>query len=424
MGSSRWSVASAAIVLCVGVTSAAAQKADEDLYAKPQPKNRPAPLVGLTETQRIEPATGLIDLAIAADGAGLLAYVVADAASHAEIHVLDTATGEDLRTVDISTLTTAPQRLWFVGRGKDAPILVVGPRATADDGETSSDVEAWVLDPRAKASKKGPPHFGPAEAIVLATRKGKPFVAVRTVKIGRKGTVYAFTRYDPKKGKKLGKPRTLTMIGGRDAKLGFTFHHWTGDGMVAVGIKEGDLDEHQDVRVPDSEARFDGLDPAQKKLAITAIADPMDHARRWETLESAGGPALFVRVGAGLDGLDLWRDDHPVRLALDQTWELYDPSTLSYGVDDDGTVWLGLAIDPWNRPAVARKKADPDYFDVFRVDGERATRVGRVLAPKGRFAVGATAGRVWLLERNVGFDRGGKALTFYTSGETPAPAVD
>ena len=36
-----------------------------------------------------------------------------------------------------------------------------------------------------------------------------------------------------------------------------------------------------------------------------------------------------------------------------------------------------------------------------------------MLAPKAQFAIGATAGKVWLIERNVGFDRGGKSLTIY-----------
>jgi hypothetical protein len=406
MGFHRWLASGVVVVLVGALTAGGVARADDDLYAKPKPKNAPAPLVGLTQTQRIEPASGLIDVAIAADGAGLLAYVAADAASHAEVHVFDIATGTDVRVVDVSAFTTAPSRLWFTGKGKDAPILVVGPPASAIDGTQSTVQKAWLLDPKAK---KGPRAFGPGEAIVLAERKGKRFVAVRTSKVGKKGTVYTFTRFDLKKGKKIGKPKTLTLDGG------FTFHHWTADGMIAVGTKEGDFDKKEDVRLPDSEAWFDGLDPAAKKPTVSAIKDPMAHARRWQTLATEGGRSLFARVADDLDGVELWRDDQPAKLALDQPWQQYEPKSLSFGVGDDGTVWIGLAVDPWNREAVGRKKADADYFDVFRVDGANAIRVGRVLAPKGRFAIGATAGQVWLLERNVGFDRGGKTLTFYST---------
>ena len=46
----------------------------------------------------------------------------------------------------------------------------------------------------------------------------------------------------------------------------------------------------------------------------------------------------------------------------------------------DGTAWLVLKMDPVNAEAVARKKADPEYLDVFRVDGTgKAVRKGRVL---------------------------------------------
>jgi hypothetical protein len=370
----------------------------------------PEALVGLTETHRIEPGEGgFIELATAHDGGTLVAYVIADAASKAELHVRDVSTGDEVRMIDLSPYTLAPRRLWFIGKGKDAPLLVIGP----PDSE-STDLRAWLFDPK---SKKPPKVFGPGEAIVLAKRKGKSFVAVRTSKLDKKGAVvYTVTRYDLKKAKKIGKPKTLRLLGDRDEKLGFTFHHWMDDGMVAVGKKEGEWDKKEGIRMPDREARIDLVDPGTKLAMKTLeIKDLRAHARAWENIATEGGEtSLRVRVKTDLTGVEAsWDGETETELPI-ADWTLYEPKSLTWGVGDDGTLYLGISIDPWNRPAVNRKKADPEYFDIFKVVDKKPQRIGRILAPKARFAIGAVGGTVWVLERNVGFDRGAKSLVFYS----------
>lgn len=386
-----------------GSPDAAAQPA----IRKPAPPPLPA-VVDLTEVARIAPAAGLIDRAIADDGAGRLAYVAADAATRAEVVVIDVATGAEQRRVDVAALTAAPARLYFVGAGAEAGLFVIGRPLPTDDQPYAEGQVGALYDAAGKEVRR----LGPAESIAVVTVKGKPAVAVRTVTPAKKGgDTYKVELFDPKKGKRIGKARSLTLVDGRDAKLGFRVNHWTADGTVAVGIKDGEYSRKEDMRMPDSEGRFDLVTGT---LTTTPIGDVVAHTRRFLVLAQAGGPAAFARVAEDLTGVELWRDDHPVAVRLDQPFELYDPKSLAWGVGDDGTLWLGLAVDPWNRPAVDRKKADPAYFDVFRVAADgAATREGRVLAPKARFDIGATAGHVWLLERNVGFDRGGKALTIF-----------
>jgi len=58
--------------------------------------------------------------------------------------------------------------------------------------------------------------------------------------------------------------------------------------MIAVGLIEGEYDKKQDMKLPDREARIDLVDPAAKKPVTTEIADPMEHARRWQTLSTEG----------------------------------------------------------------------------------------------------------------------------------------
>jgi len=374
-------------------------------------KGPPAPLEGVSEVAKLVPAEGLIDTAVAVDGKGLLAYVVADAAAKAEVHVVEVATGKEVRAFDVSALTSQPERLWFIGDGPRAGVFVVG-KPVGPDGEVVTDgtVIGALFD---AAGVEGKKKFGPAPLLLVRDPDSpKPLVIVKRVVPGKGGAeVHEVERWDLRKGKRLG-VKKLSLREGRDERLAFRVNHWTGEGTIAVGTKDGEWTKQTDTRGPDVEGRYDLVDG--RKVVTTPIADPMAQARRFLVLAKEGGPPVFVRVADKLGGVELWRDDHPVDVVLDQPFALYDPSSLTWAVGDDGTVWIGLGIDPWNKPAVDRKKPDPSYFDLFRLDAAaKATRVGRVYAPKKRFAIGATAGYVWLLERSKGFTRGGKALTIY-----------
>jgi hypothetical protein len=109
-----------------------------------------------------------------------------------------------------------------------------------------------------------------------------------------------------------------------------------------------------------------------------------------------------------------WRGGKPQPLELDQALSQYDPKSLQGVLLPDGTTWLALKVDPVNPDAVARKKADPEYLDLFRAgpDG-KAVRKARVLATGVRHTFGVFRDQLWLLERSNGFDRGGKSLTIY-----------
>jgi hypothetical protein len=65
---------------------------------------------------------------------------------------------------------------------------------------------------------------------------------------------------------------------------------------------------------------------------------------------------------------------------------------------------------------VARKKADAEYLDLFEVDGDHAVRRARIFAPKKKLTWGWFGDALWVLETNVGFGRGGKALRLYRLG--------
>ena len=100
---------------------------------------------------------------------------------------------------------------------------------------------------------------------------------------------------------------------------------------------------------------------------------------------------------------------------LDPPLATYDPSTARVAMRGD-RVWISLVVDPVNPAAVARKKADPEYMDLFEVDGGRAVRKARIFAAKKKLTWGWSGDTLWVLEKNLGFGRGGKALRFYRLG--------
>lgn len=366
--------------------------------------DEPPELVDLTAVSTIAPDTGLVDLVVADDdGGGMLAYVVADAADHAEVHVFDVDAAKEVRMFDVSAFTSAPERIWFVGKGEGASVFV-----------TARDADDRAIGALYDATGKKLRGWGPADSLaVIPSAKGKPQILVHKVVPTKSGETHTLELFEPtKKGKKIGKPKKLALVGGYNEKLGFRINHWANEYTVAVGIKEGEWSKADDTKQADLVGRYDLL---TGKMTTAPKGDLKAHAQRFEALASATSrPVVVVQVTRDLTGLEVWRDEQASAITLDQAFELYDPKTLAYGVDDDGSVWLGLRVDPWNRPALKRKRADLEYFDVFHVDAAgQATRTGRVLAPKAQFAIGATAGRVWLIERNVGFDRGGKSLTIY-----------
>jgi carotenoid cleavage dioxygenase-like enzyme len=100
---------------------------------------------------------------------------------------------------------------------------------------------------------------------------------------------------------------------------------------------------------------------------------------------------------------------------LDQPLASYDPKSLQGVINADGSAWVSFKVDPVNADAVARKKADPEYLDVFKVGADgKAVRKARVLGKGIRFRFGVIGDYFWLLERSPGSDRGGRALTLYS----------
>jgi hypothetical protein len=287
-------------------------------------------------------------------------------------------------------------------------MFVIGRR---DDGSAI----AALVELDAKAKKPVVYKLGPATDIGLITRDGARRVAVHKVAAGANGG----TRHDVEvvsleTGRRVGAARTLEVAdGGASEKLKFKVNHWSAGWTRAHGIKQGEWDRKENERAPDFEATYDL--PSGKFVDKKKVEDLFEQRRRFQTLAEANGRTDIVRMSWDNGSVQLWRAGTLRAVELDQPITQYDPKSLQGVIGPDGSAWLLFKVDPVNQEAVARKKADPEYVDIFRVaaDGKTATRKARVLAHGVRMRFGAVGERFWLVERNTGFERGGKWVALY-----------
>lgn len=397
------------VALVASTAVAAAQPGRAPGPPAPKPVERPVPnvppLVGGTEVLRLTTPTGFIDDAVAAQG-DRLAYVVADAATKAELHVVSLASKAELAVVDLAPVTLQPIELHFVG----ARLLVLG---RTDDGRVHGALVELADKGKGKPAGTVVYKIAPATHLTVITRDGKPRVAVhRATKTAAGGTRHEVELLALDTGRRVGAVRALELDGADTHKpQEFRVNHWSDGWTRAHGIKAGEWDRKEDQRSPDAEATYDFVTGKLTKIKIT---DLFEQRRRFQALADADGRLDFVRVAQDWSGVQVWSAGKPVSLKLDQPFATYDNKSLQGMVEPDGSAWLVLQVDPVNADAVARKKADPEYVDVFRAsrDGQ-AVRKMRVLAHMARVRFGVIGDKVWLLERNKGFERGGKSLAIY-----------
>ena len=377
--------------------------------AKPGPRP-PVPelarVIGATEVVRRTAPEGFIDDVIAADEQRL-AYVVARTGTAAELHVYSHATQQE-QVADLSPITLHPVSLALLG----SRVFVVGK--TEDGRHTAGAIE---LAARGKAPAGAVVYtLGPASRITLITRDGKPRVAVHRMTPTTTGTRHEVELVAVETGRRVAAPRPFELDGSdQHAKLELRVNHWSEGMSRAHGIKAGEWDRKENQRRPDLEATYDLV--SGKLVERTKIEDLFEQRRRYQTLAThgaTGAPLDFLAMAWDHSGLQVWRAGKPRAVELDQPLTSYDPKSMQGVVRADGAAWIALKVDPVNAEAVARKKADPEYLDVFRVGAEgKASRTARVLARGVRHWFGAVGERFWLIERTPGFERGGRSVTLY-----------
>jgi len=370
--------------------------------ASAQPSKVP-PLVGVTEVVKLTPPAGFIDDVVAANGERF-AYVVADTASKAELHVVTLATKQE-QVVDLAQVTLHP-----------IAVQLVGPRAfvvgVKEDGQQVAAMVELTDKGRGKPPGTVVYKIGPATHVTVVTRDGRQHVAVHSQRpMATNGTRHLLELLALDTGRRVGASRTFDLESGVNKAQDFRVNHWSEGWTRAHGIKGGEWDKKEDQRSPDTEATFDLV--TGKLVDRKKIDDLFEQRRRFQALADANGRLDFVRIGDS-KGIQAWRAGKPRELELDRPLTDYDTKSLQGFTAADGSVWLALKMDPVNAEAVARKKADPEYLDIFRAAPEgKAVRKARILAHGVRHRFGVIGDKFWLIERNQSMERGGKSLTVF-----------
>jgi hypothetical protein len=356
-------------------------------------------LVGATEALKIGADTGFVDDAIAFDDQRI-AYVVADGSAKTELHVMEP--GKQDRVLDLAGFTLHPLSLTLVG----ARVFVVG--LDEHDEQIGAMIESPPpprVVPAEPTIAKGKVlwRIGPATHIGVIDREGKQRIALDRM---------TGTRHDVELDTLDGGKRIAAGHLDADGKTNdFRVNHWSDGWTKAYGIKGGEWDRKENQRTADQEATYDLI---AGKFDKHPIGDLFEQRKRFQVLADANGSLELVRMSWDNTNLVSWHAGKPTPLELDQALGQYDPKSLQGAVLADGTTWVALKVDPVNPDAVARKKADPEYLDIFKAgpDG-KAIRKMRVLSTSTRFRMIVIKDRIGLLERSSGFDRGGKTLTIY-----------
>ncbi|MBA2541060.1 MAG: hypothetical protein H0V17_15580 [Deltaproteobacteria bacterium] len=346
--------------------------------------------------------SGFIDDAVAFD-ADRIAYVVADSSTKAELHVVVLSTKAE-QVVDIAPVSLHPLSITLVAQRA----FVVGE---TDGGK---QIAAMVdLVDRGKQKPAGTILYKVPAAthITLLEKQGR--IAVHRVTLLSTSTKHEIEILAIDSGKRIGAVRTIELgVGDVEKQLDFRVNHWSEGWTKAHGIKGGDWDKKENQRSPDTEATYDMVNA--KLVDRKKIDDLFEQRKRYQALADANGKLDFVRVGWDNKSLQAWRGGKLNKLELEQALPTYDIKSLQ-GVVTPDAVWVAAKVDPVNADAVARKKADAEYLDIFRAQPDgKANRKVRVLAAGLRHRFGVMgADRFYLLERNQSMERGGKSLTVY-----------
>lgn len=374
-----------------------------------------------------EPVRGFIEDAIWSDGVRF-AYLLTDASTFVELRVVTLATGAE-RAIALPLTLLAPTEVALFGetavvlaRSENSAVFAHWVDLTA--AQAVSDVASPMITDAEPSSTKSPlkgssfialkrqPISPSAREAAFCTWRGKPCVVLydvierAQVKPARQRE-HRVTVLDAYTGKRLLAPRSLyTNLANYSVEHEFTVNHWDLPGLTAQGTKAGEYLRKEDLRLPDRVGIYHVLDG---KFDTRPITDPRSH-QTWLAGLAERYRTQFARFASNQRSVEIWLDG---MLQPEPTGIAIGPYRRDYvgfaAAPAQG--WLGLQIEPDNAAAIAARRLDVEWFDIYRVQQGAATRVARVPAAGKRFVMGAVGvAAVWLLDRNRGFSRGGKSL--------------
>ena len=347
--------------------------------------------------------------AIDADGKRI-ALIRTDAATFSKLEIFEVASGKPLGGFALPSEGLSPVDIELLAG--NAGVVIVG-REKSDD---LAPLYAFRFDGAGKPAGK----VGPATAFgrppADGTGRARLLVAF-TRKLGTKGAEATFTvaPYDGTSMTPAGKPRVHKVDVSGELKPPGVRYIGFYDGYTRVlSERPGDYDKKADVRQQSKMAIIDAISGKVEKEG--PIADIVGWAQTGQLRQQHLGRSVFVELnedGSGVDVVDAMGKKQPATLAV--PFHMYDPKSLRVEEGPTpGQLTFGIAVDPVNKDAVARQKADLPMFDVYSADvaGGTAKLRGRVFTP--RPVTWRSRGEVLVvLKRWKSFSRGGDELQVY-----------
>ena len=347
--------------------------------------------------------------AIDADGKRL-ALIRTDAATFSKLEIFDVASGKPLGGFALPSEGLFPVEMELLAG--NAGVVIVG-REKYDD---LAPLYAFRFDGAGKPAGK----IGPATAFgrppADGTGRARLLVAF-TRKLGTKGAEATFTvaPYDVTTMAPAGKPRVHKVDVTGELKPPGVRYIGFYDGYTRVlSERPGEYDKKADVRQQSKMAIIDAISGKVEKEG--PIADIVGWAQTGQLRQQHLGRSVFVELndnGSGVDVVDAMGKKQPATLVV----LFYRYELKSLRVEEGptpGQLTFSLAVDPVNKDAVARQKADLPMLDVYSADvGSGTAKLrGRVFTP--RPVTWRSRGDVLVvLKRWKSFSRGGDELQVY-----------
>jgi hypothetical protein len=359
-----------------------------------------------------------------AAGANLVAVLLTDAASFARIDLIELSSGKPRRTIDIGD----PQRLFervVVGADGESVVLI---SRDAGNGRRS----AQLYDAKGRAAGI----LGPADefAIVPQEGEGKRVLVVLSQNKTGNATSYKVARHQVENLARLGNPASYIIDGGADLRRPtLKMVGWQRGFTELSGMRPGTYDKAKDVRLP---GRAAVIDSGSGRFVFEAdIGDVMAWAAASELRRKFPGRGLFSVFSPDAQLFELIDfQGRRAPIALPVPLRYYDPTSLleqeQYGpaTGTPGSLIFSLVIDPLHPEALARRKKDPSYLDLYRARPdapspggatgktpivarfERLLRAPMDDRPPAWVASGTHAA---VLRKHKNFSRGGNLLEIY-----------
>jgi hypothetical protein len=367
----------------------------------------------------IKVGKGFIDDPLALDvESGALAVLLTDAASFARIDLIDLASGKPRKSIAVGDPQRQFERIAFAPGGRGVVLV----SRDAGSGRRS----AQYFDAQGKPARL----VGPAADFGVARQDGQSYLIAWTKSPSNKGGELVQVSRHRLDG--------LGRVGPISSYLVSQNHDlihppmraidWQNDYTEIVGLRPGEYDKEKDIRLPDRAAVLDATTGKWKWEAV--IGDVYAWAAASDLRRKMPGRSLFVRFSPDATIFDLVDfQGRRGRLQLPVALRYYDPTTLQDRQLADTGLLFSLAIDPLHPEALARRKKDPSYLDLYWVvpdaarfqgpagQGTLQLKIERVLrAPMDERPAAwvASGGYAAVLRKHKSFSRGGAELELFS----------